>query len=71
MPFRGHPLTARECRVLAMAAAGKTMGEIAEMLGLTERTVKEHIDMSVRKLGAESSADAVSILLKSALIRDP
>jgi DNA-binding CsgD family transcriptional regulator len=70
MSFQGSPLTARERQVLAMAAGGKTLSEIGESLGLTTRTVQEHIDMTVRKTGAGSAADAVAIFLKSGLVRE-
>jgi DNA-binding CsgD family transcriptional regulator len=70
MSFQGHPLTARERQVLALAAVGKRFSEIAEALGITERTVQEHIDMVVRKLGADSQANAVAVFLKSGLVRE-
>jgi DNA-binding CsgD family transcriptional regulator len=69
MSFKG-PLTARERRVLAMAAVGKTASEIGDLLGITSRTVQEHMAMVVRKLGADSEANAIAVFLKSGLVRE-
>jgi DNA-binding CsgD family transcriptional regulator len=65
MAFMASPLTVRERTVLAMAAVGKTASEIGEILGITERTVQEHIEMVVRKLGADSRENAIAIFMKS------
>jgi DNA-binding CsgD family transcriptional regulator len=53
-----------------MAAGGKTASEIGVRLGLAERTVQEHIDMVVRKMGADSTANAVALFLKSGHARE-
>jgi DNA-binding NarL/FixJ family response regulator len=41
-PWQGK-LTSREAEVLEALAAGLMNGEIAEALGLTERTIKFHV----------------------------
>lgn len=44
-------LTASELRVARMAAAGRANREIADALGVTQRTVEVHLTRSYRKLG--------------------
>jgi LuxR family quorum sensing-dependent transcriptional regulator len=48
---RGN-LTARECEVLTWVAQGKYAWEIGEILGIAKRTVDEHIQTVMRKIGA-------------------
>jgi DNA-binding NarL/FixJ family response regulator len=52
-------LTAREVDVLQGIAAGKTNGEIAAELYISEVTVKSHINHLFAKIGARSRAEAV------------
>jgi DNA-binding CsgD family transcriptional regulator len=47
-------LTARECEVAAMIAAGRTNREIAEALVLGERTVETHVSNILGKLNVTS-----------------
>jgi len=54
-------LTARECEVLRLVAAGKSNKEIANKLRITERTAKFHVTGILNKLGAENRAQAVAI----------
>jgi len=44
-------LTPAECRVVQLAAAGRTNRAIATMLGVTQRTVEIHLTHVYRKLG--------------------
>jgi DNA-binding CsgD family transcriptional regulator len=53
-------LTARERECLAWAADGKTSGEIAQILSITERTVNFHLNNSAQKMDAVSRQHAVS-----------
>jgi DNA-binding NarL/FixJ family response regulator len=53
------PLTAREQDVLALLAAGLTNKEIASRLGITDHTVKFHVNAILAKLGAETRTEAV------------
>lgn len=57
-PPRGH-LTLRELEVLRWSAEGKTAGDIAAILSLSERTVNFHITSAVKKLGAGNKTAAV------------
>jgi DNA-binding CsgD family transcriptional regulator len=62
-------LTAREHDVLKLMAAGKTNGEIARALVVTEGTVKFHVKNVLRKLQASNRADATSRYLRLTLRR--
>jgi DNA-binding NarL/FixJ family response regulator len=52
-------LTRREKEVLQLMATGKTNGQIAQDLFISEQTVKNHISNLFRKLGVETRVDAV------------
>ena len=52
-------LNDREVETLTWVARGKTSAEIAEILGLTKRTVDFHIDNARTKLGAATRTQAV------------
>ena len=67
-PSPGPALTEREREVLAGVARGERSKEIAAHLGITERTVKAHLDSIYNKLGVDSRAAAVSIALQRRLL---
>ncbi len=52
-------LNDREVEVLTWAARGKTSAEIAQIVGLTKRTIDFHIDNARTKLGAATRTEAV------------
>ena len=52
-------LNDREVETLTWVARGKTSAEIAQILGLTKRTVDFHIDNARTKLGAATRTQAV------------
>lgn len=52
-------LTKRECEVLEWLAAGKTAYEIGVILGISRRTVEEHVKNATFKTGATNSTQAV------------
>ncbi len=54
-----EPLTHRELEVMQHLAAGRTNRDIAAALGITEHTVKFHVNSILAKLGAESRTEAV------------
>lgn len=60
---RDLKLSQREQRVLEMIRLGAGRETVAEILGITERTVKFHERNLLRKLGAESRADLLRVLL--------
>jgi two-component system, NarL family, nitrate/nitrite response regulator NarL len=54
-----EPLTARELEVLRLLSAGMTNKEIAARLGITEHTIKFHVNAILGKLEAETRTEAV------------
>jgi len=54
-----EPLTARELQVAQLLAGGLTNKEIAQRLGITEHTVKFHLNGILRKLGVSTRTEAV------------
>jgi DNA-binding NarL/FixJ family response regulator len=63
-----NPLTVREREVLGLVAQGKANKQIGNELNITERTVKFHISVILRKLDAANRAEAVQKALTSGLI---
>jgi len=48
---RGTSLTGRERQIAKAVAAGRTNGQIANQIGITERTVKNCLTVIFEKLG--------------------
>lgn len=59
------PLTAREGDVLRWLAAGKTDRDIAEILGISVRTIHKHTQRIYAKLGVETRTAAVMRALQT------
>ena len=57
--FAALPVTPREREVLGWLAGGKTDREIAEILGMSPRTVQKHLQHIYEKLGVETRTAAV------------
>lgn len=57
-------LTPREEEVLAWVAEGKTNAEIGVILGASKRTVDKHVERVLRKLGVETRAAALRLVLE-------
>jgi DNA-binding NarL/FixJ family response regulator len=55
-----HGLTEGQRRVAELLREGKANREIANLLGLTEGTVKVHVSRILRKLGVASRAEAIA-----------
>jgi DNA-binding NarL/FixJ family response regulator len=55
-----HPLTERELEVLKQIESGKSAKKIAEILFLSEATVKSHTGALYRKLGVNSRVAAIN-----------
>jgi DNA-binding NarL/FixJ family response regulator len=64
----GFELTPREVQTLALVARGKLSGEIANLLGLSERTVNFHVDNAIRKIGASTRSEAAFIASRYGVI---
>ena len=59
-------LTAREGEVLSWLSKGKSNRDIAQILGLSPRTVDKHLEQVYAKLGVENRTAAAAIAVKSA-----
>lgn len=57
-------LTKREKEVFESLILNKTTTEIAKELGISEKTVRNHISNAMQKLGVKGRASAVVELLK-------
>ncbi|MFY7777747.1 MAG: response regulator transcription factor [Elstera sp.] len=64
-----HELTDREIETLTWVARGKSSSEIAEMLGISERTVNFHVENVMRKLDVVSRVQAAVVAVQSGWIR--
>lgn len=58
-PPPSEPLTARENEVLQLLARGLTNRAIAQELGITQHTIKFHVNAIMSKLQAQSRTEAV------------
>ncbi|WP_367351007.1 response regulator [Ottowia sp.] len=63
--LRDAALTPRETEVLAWLAKGKTNRDIADILGMSPRTVNKHLEHIFEKLGVETRAAAAAIVSSS------
>ena len=61
-------LTPRELEVMGWVARGKSASEIAGILKITKRTVDEHAQTAMRKLGAANRTHAVAIAVRDRII---
>ncbi|GGV47386.1 DNA-binding response regulator [Kitasatospora herbaricolor] len=68
LPPAWHTVTNREREVLLQVASGRTNGEIAERLFLSEATIKTHLNRVMGKLGLSSRAQAVVFAYESGLV---
>ena len=58
-------LTVREAEVLLWVGHGKGTRDIAEILGMSPRTVQKHLEQIYSKLGVENRAAAAAIAIRS------
>jgi DNA-binding response OmpR family regulator/DNA-binding CsgD family transcriptional regulator len=58
-------LTAREVEVLSWIAKGKTNRDIAEILGMSHRTVNKHLEHIYTKLGVETRTAAAAFAISN------
>jgi DNA-binding CsgD family transcriptional regulator len=57
----GSRLTARETEVMDLIAVGRSNGDIARTLFVTEKTVKNHVNRIYAKLNAASRKAAIAL----------
>ena len=62
-------LTAREVEVLQQVAGGNRNRDIAELLRISEETVKVHLKHIMDKLGANDRTQAISIAVRRGIIQ--
>jgi DNA-binding NarL/FixJ family response regulator len=62
-------LTPRELATLRLMADGKSNKEIAQGLGISDRTVKTHLGHLFEKLGVTSRTEAVKVATRRGLVR--
>ena len=69
VPSLNEDLTSREDDVLQLLAKGMTNKAIAHALGITDHTVKFHVNAIMGKLSAQSRTEAVVQAARSGLIK--
>lgn len=57
-------LTARERQIFNLLIEDQTTKEIASQLGISEKTVRNHISNTIQKLGVSGRAQAIIELLR-------
>jgi LuxR family transcriptional regulator, quorum-sensing system regulator BjaR1 len=65
---RNSSLTPREREVLGLVVQGKSGREVGQILHITARTVDQHVQAAVRKLGARNRLHALVIALRDGII---
>ena len=63
------PLTHREREILTYVADGNTNKQIANILTISEQTIKNHVSAILRKLNANDRAHAVVLAIRQGLIK--
>ena len=63
-------LTRRESEVIRWIASGRRQADVAALLGLSERTVENHLRRIRHRLGAASTAQAVHLLMRAGELDD-
>ncbi len=61
-------LTPRETEVLSWLAKGKTNRDIADILGMSHRTVNKHLEHIFEKLGVETRAAAAALASRTVAV---
>ncbi|MFO7855511.1 MAG: LuxR family transcriptional regulator [Paracoccaceae bacterium] len=68
-PASGPPrLSPREKEALTLIAAGRSRGQVAEALNISESTLRVYLDAARHKLGALNTFHAVALAMKSRTI---
>ena len=62
------PLTGREKQILSYVAEGNSNKKIAQILDISEQTIKNHVSSILRKLNANDRAHAVVLAIRKGLI---
>jgi DNA-binding CsgD family transcriptional regulator len=67
-PMLSPPLTARQRQTLTLLAAGRSTSQMAEVMGLSEETVRNHVKRLLRRLDARSRVEAVAKARRKKLV---
>ncbi len=59
-----HDLSERELQVLALVSEGKTNSEVAEVLILSKKTVRNHVSVILSKLGLTNRIEAATYAVR-------
>ncbi|GAA4234829.1 DNA-binding NarL/FixJ family response regulator [Streptosporangium album] len=75
-PFDAEPrvetgLSRRETEVMELIATGRSNGQIAQHLFLSEKTVKNHVNRIYAKLGVDSRVTAIGLWQRRVAHEDP
>jgi two-component system response regulator DegU len=62
------PLTRRETQILNYVSEGNTNKQIADILGISEQTIKSHVSAILRKMNANDRAHAVALAIRNGWI---
>ena len=62
-------LTGRQTEIVQSLTRGLTNKDIAEQLGLSIRSVEDHVDRILERIGAANRAEAVAIALRKHLLK--
>lgn len=65
----GPDLTSRELEVLNLMVAGNSNKEIGTALGVSEGTIKAHVNRVLEKLGVSGRTEATAVALKRGIVR--
>jgi DNA-binding NarL/FixJ family response regulator len=68
---QSRDLTVRQREVLQLLAEGRTMKEVANILGVTPRTVAFHKYKIMQRLGLKNNSDLVRLAIRAHLIPAP
>lgn len=63
-------LSNRELQVMRWVASGRRQADIALMLGLSERTIENHLRRIRKRLGATSTAQAIHLVVRAGSLEE-
>jgi len=68
---RGSILTPREYDIFSLLVQNKNTRDISEILGISDKTVRNHISNVIQKVGARSRSSAVVELIRLKVLSVP
>ena len=69
--MRGSILTPREYDIFSLLVQNKNTRDILEILGISDKTVRNHISNVIQKVGARSRSSAVVELIRLKVLSVP